>query len=238
MQTIDDIMVFSTTEFRLAREEIVTKRILDITVSFLALLFFSPLMLAISIAIKFDSPGPVFYRQLRIGLDNKEFTVYKFRSMVADAEKHTGATLTAKNDPRLTKVGTFIRKTRLDEIPQFINVLIGDMSVVGPRPERKVYTQEFDKQIPFYYFRHCIKPGITGMAQINGKYNTAPEYKLLYDLYYINKCQKWGVLLVDTSIILQTVNVFFSRTSSEGAFDLYSIKATLNELKHKSSGRN
>ena len=223
MQTIDDIMVFSANKFRFSHEDIFAKRLLDLLVSSFAILFSAPLMLAIAIAIKTDSPGPVFYRQSRIGLNNKEFDVYKFRSMHNDAEKNTGATLATKNDNRLTKVGEFIRKTRIDELPQFFNVLIGNMSVVGPRPERKIFTTAFEKEIPFYHFRHHVKPGITGLAQIFGKYNTAPEFKMLYDLYYINKCQKWGILLSDISIMLQTLNVFFNRDSTEGAFDLQSI---------------
>ncbi|MFA6074738.1 MAG: sugar transferase [Negativicutes bacterium] len=227
MHTIDDIMTFSAPKFRLANENRVAKRTLDLVFSFFALLFSFPLMLAVAIAIKLDSPGPIFYKQLRVGLNNKEFFVYKFRSMRNDAEKHTGAILSTQNDARLTKVGSFIRKTRIDEIPQFINVLLGNMSVVGPRPERKIFTDVFDKKIPFYYFRHHVKPGITGLAQIFGKYNTAPEYKILYDLYYINKCQKWGVLIADISIMLQTLNIFFSRSSAEGTFDLESIKTTL-----------
>lgn len=234
MSTIDDIMVFSAAKYHLDAEELFVKRILDITISILALVLFSPLMLIVAIGIKISSPGPVLYTQLRVGRNNKEFTVYKFRSMCDNAENSTGIIKSTANDTRLTKFGNFIRKTRLDELPQFINTLIGNMSVVGPRPERKFFTDVYEQEIPFYSFRHNVNPGITGMAQIYGKYNTAPEFKTLYDLYYINKCKKWGILLADISIMLQTINVFFSRSKAEGTFDLKSVKTML----HKSENDN
>jgi len=192
------------------------------------LIITAPLMLFVAVGIKLSSPGPVFYSQLRVGKNDKEFVVYKFRSMCDNAEKNTGTILSTINDSRLTSFGSFIRKTRLDELPQFFNTLIGDMSVVGPRPERKFFTDLYEAEIPLYRFRHNIKPGITGMAQIYGKYNTAPEFKTLYDLYYINKCQRWGVLLTDISIMFQTVNVFFRSACAEGSFELDKIKLNKN----------
>ena len=224
VSSIDDIMVFNTTQFRFTQEAQFMKRALDIVVSICALILTAPIMIVVAIGIKFSSPGPVFYTQPRVGKNNQEFVVYKFRSMCDNAEKNTGTILSTINDARLTSFGSFIRKTRLDELPQFFNTLIGNMSVVGPRPERKFFTDVYEKEIPLYRFRHNIKPGITGMAQIYGKYNTAPEFKTLYDLYYISKCQRWGVLPTDISVMLQTVHIFFRSTCAEGSFDHDKIK--------------
>ncbi len=147
-----------------------------------------PVMALVALLVKATSPGPVLYRQTRVGKDGRLFTVYKFRSMRADAEKNTGAVWAVKDDPRVTPVGKWLRLLRLDELPQFFNVLRGEMSLVGPRPERPEFVQTLSEQIPYYRQRHCVKPGVTGWAQINHKYGDTMEdviTKLEYDLYYI-----------------------------------------------------
>ena len=164
----------------------------------------SPLMILTALAVRFSSPGPILYRQVRVGLDGVPFTVYKFRSMRADAEAGTGAVWASKDDPRVTPVGKIIRKLRFDELPQLFNTLRGDMSLVGPRPERPEFVQSLSKQIPYYQQRHCVRPGITGWAQINFKYGDTMEdtiTKLEYDLYYIKNMS----LSLDTYIIFHTV---------------------------------
>ena len=164
-----------------------------------------PVMLLAALAVRIESPGPVIYRQRRVGLHEKEFTVYKIRSMRVDAEKD-GAVWASKNDPRVTKVGTFIRKTRIDELPQLWNVLIGDMSVVGPRPERMEFVRELAEQIPFFYVRHTVKPGITGWAQVCYPYGSSVEdarFKLEYDLYYI----KHMSAILEAKVVLKTIGV-------------------------------
>jgi exopolysaccharide biosynthesis polyprenyl glycosylphosphotransferase len=169
-------------------------------------------MLATAVAVRLDSPGPILYRQRRVGLKNKDFTLYKFRSMRQDAEKD-GAVWAAKNDPRVTKVGGFIRKVRLDELPQLINVLKGDMSFVGPRPERPEFVATLSEKIPYYYIRHTVKPGITGWAQVSYPYSASVEgarAKLEYDLYYI----KHMSLFFDCKIFLRTVGVILFPSGS------------------------
>ncbi len=147
-----------------------------------------PVMVVVAVAVKISSPGPVLFRQTRVGLNGQPFTLYKFRSMYVDAEARTGAVWAAKDDPRITPLGRWLRKLRLDELPQFINVLRGDMSLVGPRPERPEFVKVLSERIPYYRQRHCVKPGVTGWAQINHKYGDSIEdtiAKLEYDLYYI-----------------------------------------------------
>ncbi|MBX9599591.1 MAG: sugar transferase [Bryobacteraceae bacterium] len=147
-----------------------------------------PVMLLVALLVKLSSPGPVLFRQTRTGKNDREFTLYKFRSMRADAEKLTGAVWASRDDPRITGLGKWLRKLRLDELPQLFNVLKGDMSIVGPRPERPEFVEQLSAKIPFYRQRHCVKPGITGWAQINHKYGDTIEdtvIKLEYDLYYI-----------------------------------------------------
>ncbi|WP_020471557.1 undecaprenyl-phosphate glucose phosphotransferase [Zavarzinella formosa] len=162
------------------------KRIMDIAFSLFALLVLSPVMLAIAIAVKITSRGPVFYRQERCGLNGRSFHMLKFRSMREDSETATGPVMTTKNDPRRTPIGTFLRQTSLDELPQFFNVLLGDMSVVGPRPERPEFISQFQKTIPNYMARHAVKSGITGWAQVNGwRGNTSLRKRIQFDLYYI-----------------------------------------------------
>lgn len=180
----------------------VLKRLADIIFSALALTLTSPLLILISSAVKFSSTGPVLYRQERMGLDGRTFSMLKFRSMKVDAEKETGAVWAKQNDERCTKIGNFLRKTSLDEIPQFINVLKGEMSVIGPRPERPVFVEKFKKSIPHYMLRHKMKSGMTGWAQVNGyKGDTSLKKRIELDLHYI---ENWSLLL-DLQIVFLTL---------------------------------
>ncbi len=182
------------------------KRIIDIVVSFLMLLFSAPLILATAIAIKLDSDGPVIYKQERSGLNGKVFKVYKFRSMYQDAEKRTGPVWSQKDDPRITKVGRFIRRVRIDELPQIWNVFKGEMSLVGPRPERPFFVEQLAKEIPYYKRRLRVRPGITGWAQVKHKYDESVEdvkTKLQFDLFYIENMS----LKTDIKILFRTVFV-------------------------------
>ena len=178
------------------------KRCEDAIIASLILLLISPLLLIISIIIKFTSPGPVLYKQTRVGFNNKPFTIYKFRSMPVDIEKNTGAAWAKSGEQRATKFGSFLRKTSLDELPQFINVIKGNMSIVGPRPERPEFVDQFKEEIPSYMKKHMVKAGITGWAQVNGwRGNTDLKKRIEYDIYYI---ENWSVLF-DLKIILMTV---------------------------------
>lgn len=182
------------------------KRLMDVTISLIILALGLPVWMLVALAIKIDSHGPVLYKQQRVGKDGKEFTIYKFRSMVEDAESHSGPKWAEKADPRITRVGNLIRRARIDEVPQFFNVLIGDMSLVGPRPERPFFVEQFKKQIPFYSRRMKVKPGITGWAQIKGGYDTSIEnvkQKLQYDLFYLENMS----LRMDLKILLNTIYV-------------------------------
>ncbi len=179
---------------------LVAKRVFDLIVSTLALVVVGPLMAIIALLVKLSSRGPVFFVQERMGMDGHLFKMLKFRTMHTNAEE-TGARFAIQNDPRRTPLGAFLRKTSLDELPQFINVLRGDMSLVGPRPERPVFIEEFKKQIPRYHLRHMVKSGITGWAQINGlRGNTSIHDRIDYDLYYI---EHWS-LGFDLQILLRT----------------------------------
>lgn len=184
----------------------ICKRAIDILLSCLGLLLTLPFFPLIALAIKLDSPGPVFFRQERVGNKEKRFNLFKFRTMGQDAEKGTGAVWAEKNDPRVTKLGRFFRGSRIDEIPQLINVLRGDMSFVGPRPERPEFVEKLKQVIPYYSKRHFIKPGLTGWAQVRYSYGSSVDdavEKLRYDLYYIkNICP-----FLDTLIFFETIKV-------------------------------
>ena len=192
--------------------ERVAKRAMDILISVLALLLLSPLMLLVSAAIKLEDGGPVFFRQKRMTRNGREFDILKFRSMVVDAEKYAGAVLATDNDPRITRVGRIIRPFRIDELPQLLNILKGDMSIVGPRPERKVIANEYCKDIPEFAYRLKVRAGLTGYAQIYGKYNTSAYDKLRLDLMYIENYS----LLLDVKLIILTIRILFSKESTEG----------------------
>ena len=196
----------------LTAEQRVLKRILDIAVAVTALIILSPVMLITAVMIKLDSKGPVLYSQERVGLYGKTFFVHKFRSMKQDAEAKCGPVLAAEGDPRITKFGRFMRATRLDELPQLFNVLQGEMSIVGPRPERPFFVKQFIAKKPEYDYRHNVKPGITGLAQIAGKYNTSAYDKLIYDLLYIQDVS----IKTDLMIMLQTFKVLLTKSSTEG----------------------
>jgi len=189
------------------------KRFIDIAISLIVLIALLPLWIIISVIIILDSPGPVFYKQKRIGKNKIEYNVIKFRSMVKNAEEVTGPKWAAKDDPRITRFGRFLRKTGLDEIPQFVNVLIGDMSIVGPRPERQYFVNDLENSIQFYSRRLIVKPGITGWAQIKHKYDETIDdvrEKLRYDLYYIENMS----VLLDLKIIVQTLLVGLRKKTS------------------------
>ncbi|MBL8862630.1 MAG: TIGR03013 family PEP-CTERM/XrtA system glycosyltransferase [Planctomycetes bacterium] len=187
-----------------------TKRAFDLSMGILIFALTWPLMLATAIAVRLDSPGPILFTQERVGRDGRTFVLLKFRSMRADAEKSTGPVWATQDDPRITRVGRIIRKTRLDELPQLVNVLAGHMSIVGPRPEREHFVAELAQRIPYFRQRHVVKPGLTGWAQINYRYGSSFEdalQKLQYDLYYI----KNQSLIFDLSIVFNTVKIVLLR---------------------------
>lgn len=204
--------ILKTQRYKPSIEYQIIKRTMDIVVSGIATIVLSPLFLITAIAVKSDG-GPAFYKQKRLTKDGKVFEILKFRSMRVDAEKYCGAVLSAgENDPRITKVGRIIRACRLDELPQLLNILKGDMSLVGPRPERPELQKEIEKEVPEFGLRLQAKAGLTGYAQVYGKYNTTFYDKLLMDLMYISKPS----ILEDLTIMLATVKILTSKESTEG----------------------
>lgn len=198
----------------LSMEQRAAKRVLDIVVSAIGIVVSSPVMLIIAIAVKAYDGGPVFYYQDRLTLNGKTFKICKFRSMCVNSEKN-GARLASKHDSRITLVGRVLRNLHLDELPQFFNVFMGDMSLVGPRPERKQIMREYEKELPEFYYRLKVKAGLTGYAQVYGKYNTTPYDKLKLDLFYIENYS----FLLDIKLLFMTVKIFFQKEVSEGVDD-------------------
>lgn len=186
------------------RQPFMLKRFVDIAISILGLILSLPILCLIICLIKLESPGPVFYLQRRVGLHGRLFTIYKLRSMYCGSLP--GESLTTVNDPRVTRIGRFIRKTRIDEIPQFINVLKGEMSIVGPRPEQPGLTYQFSREIPDFPIRLNVKPGLTGWAQINGGYDLSVKEKLSLDLHYIRNYS----IKLDLLILLRTIAVLLT----------------------------
>ena len=196
-------------------EYLFIKRTIDILVSIIALVILSPIMLITACAIKLYDHGPAFYRQIRLTKDGKEFEILKFRSMIAAAEKDGVARLASEHDDRITPVGRFIRACRIDELPQLINILKGDMSIVGPRPERPQIAKQYEQELPAFALRLQVKAGLTGTAQIYGRYNTTPYDKLQMDLMYINQMN----IFEDIKIMFATVKILFMKESTEGVGD-------------------
>jgi exopolysaccharide biosynthesis polyprenyl glycosylphosphotransferase len=194
------IEVVRESEWRINRP---VKRLLDLTVGALLLLLSLPLLLAAALAVRLTSPGPIVYRQVRIGRDRRPFTLWKLRTMRADAEAEGGEVLAQEGDPRLTPVGALLRRTRLDELPQLLNVLAGSMSLVGPRPERPGFVQKHLAEVPGYAERFSLAPGLTGLAQVNGDYHSSPQNKLRYELAYMGN---WSLGL-DLAILVRTVKI-------------------------------
>lgn len=207
---IDDLPLFEVTRGADQVEYQLVKRLVDIAASLPALILLSPLMALIGILIKLDSPGPALYTQQRVTTAGRTFMLVKFRTMIDGAERHTGPVLASDNDPRITRLGRLLRATRLDELPQLINVLKGDMSLVGPRPERPYFVEQFAREISGYRYRLRVKPGITGLAQVAGKYSTPARDKLIYDILYARSSN----LLADLGILLQTIKVVFMRAKA------------------------
>lgn len=188
------------------------KRLEDIVFSILMLIIFSPIFIVAAISIKCTDGGPVFYKQERLTKDGKKFMIYKFRTMIVDAEKLSGPVLASEKDPRILPIGRLLRATRLDELPQILNILKGEMSLVGPRPERPELAAEIEKNIPEFSYRLKVKAGLTGYAQVYGKYNTTSYDKLKLDLMYIRKYS----LLLDLKLILMTPKIMLLKESTEG----------------------
>ncbi len=202
IEDFDGLPVVSLIDTPLGGWNEVLKRAVDIVLAAVLLVVLSPLFVLIALAIKLTSRGPVFYRQERMGLDGLTFEVWKFRTMRIDAERETGAVWASPDDPRRTRLGSWLRRTSLDELPQLFNVLRGEMSLVGPRPERPVFIEEFRQKIPRYMLRHKVRAGMTGWAQVNGlRGNTSIEQRIRYDLYYI---ENWSLLL-DVKILCLTL---------------------------------
>jgi len=198
--------------YRVRRAPLVLKRAFDLAAAAVGLLLALPILGLAALAIKLDSPGPLLYAQERAGLYGRRFRVLKLRSMATDAERH-GAVWAAEDDPRVTRVGRFLRRSRIDEVPQLWNVLVGEMSLVGPRPERPVFIAQLEREIPFFRQRLCMKPGITGHAQVRCRYGASIDdarEKLSYDLFYIKRFSLW----FDLSILIDTVKVVLLRIGS------------------------
>ena len=187
------------------------KRMFDFFASLIALLLLALPMLIVAIAIKIDSKGPVFYSQERLGLNGKKIKVVKFRTMVADAEKAGAQWSQGKSDSRITRFGSFLRKTRIDELPQLFGCLTGSMSLIGPRPEREVFYNKFEEHVHGFSERLKVKPGLTGLAQVSGGYDLRPEEKVLLDVEYIKKRSLW----LDIKILFKTVGVIFSHKGAK-----------------------
>ncbi|MCM1264389.1 MAG: exopolysaccharide biosynthesis polyprenyl glycosylphosphotransferase, partial [Butyrivibrio sp.] len=210
-----DTPIFLTREYALKIEQRIVKRLIDLVCAFILLVIASPFMLITAIAIKLYDKGPVLYKQVRCTMDAREFNILKFRSMRVDAEKDGVARLASQNDSRITPVGKFIRAVRIDELPQLFNIIKGDMSFVGPRPERPEIIAQYIEEMPEFTFRMKVKAGLAGYAQVYGKYNTTPYDKLKLDLTYIENYSVW----LDLKLMLLTIKILFKPESTEGIDD-------------------
>ncbi len=212
IQQIDDMLVISIKPPNLRLSQRFFKRMFDVIVSSILLVITSPFLLLLFILIPLTSKGPALYKQERIGLNDKPYWIYKFRSMIQEAEKGTGPVLATERDPRITIIGRFIRAVRLDELPQLLNVIKGEMSIVGPRPEREYFINQFKQRLPEYTYRLSVKPGITGLAQVLANYTTPVEDKLRFDLLYVHNYSFW----LDVKIVFQTIRVILQPEQAQG----------------------
>lgn len=212
VMNINDESLIAIAKFEISPEKDILKRLMDFIISLLLIIITSPVMLVAALLIKFTSEGPILYKQIRITRNQKEFEIYKFRSMRIDAEQLSGPVLAQSEDPRVTKVGKYLRSLRIDELPQLFNVLKGEMSLVGPRPERPFFVDQFNEENPYYYLRHKVRAGITGYAQVFGTYSTDFSSKLKFDLLYIKKYS----FMLDIQLLFQTVRILFDKMSSKG----------------------
>lgn len=207
-----DTPIFLTREYSMTIEQRIVKRLIDVVCSLILIVLASPFMLITALAVKLYDHGPVLYKQVRCTTGGKEFKILKFRSMRVDAEKDGVARLASQNDSRITPVGKFIRKVRLDELPQLFNILKGEMSFIGPRPERPEIIKQYMEDMPEFAFRMKMKAGLAGYAQVYGKYNTTPYDKLKLDLFYIENYTVW----LDLKLMLLTLKILFKPESTEG----------------------
>ena len=211
-QQVDDMLVLSIPPAKLSILQRAFKRIFDVVVAAAILTVSSPFTILLWVLIPLTSRGPALFKQERLGRNGKPYQIYKFRSMMQNAEKHTGPVLAVDRDPRITRIGRLMRATRFDELPQLYNVLKGEMSLIGPRPERGIFVDQFQQQIPDYAYRMAVKPGLTGLAQVMAKYTTDIEDKLRFDLMYIRHYS----FLADIKILLQTIQVILQREQANG----------------------
>lgn len=215
IMSIEDESIVLVSRFKIPAEYDLIKRSADFLVALVGVVLVSPILLVTAFLVKVTSPGPVFYKQTRITKDNREFEILKFRSMSATAERDSGPVLATTNDARVTGIGKYLRSLRIDELPQLINVLRGDMSLVGPRPERPFFVEQFTEANRHYPLRHNVRAGVTGYAQVYGKYASDFESKLNFDLLYIKRYTP----MLDLKIMLQTVKILFDKVSSQGLED-------------------
>ncbi|MDR1089866.1 MAG: exopolysaccharide biosynthesis polyprenyl glycosylphosphotransferase [Prevotella sp.] len=222
---IDDSPVLDVRTLNLAQSNLALKRFIDLLLGGIALFVFFIPFVFVYLALKIRG-GTAFYVQERVTRNNKVFKMYKFRTMIENAEALSGPVLAQETDKRITKFGRFLRATRLDEIPQIYNILIGEMSIVGPRPERPFFVEQFIEEIPEYNLRHRVKAGLTGLAQVQGKYNTSTRDKLKYDLLYINGYS----LALDIKLIMQTLNILLRKRSTEGVKSFEELEEEIENL--------
>lgn len=225
-----DTPILLTREYAMTIEQRFIKRTIDIVCALILVIVSSPIMLITAIIIKLYDKGPVLYKQVRCTRDMKEFKILKFRSMRTDAEKDGVARLASKNDSRITPIGKFIRKVRIDELPQLFNILKGEMSFIGPRPERPEIIKQYQEEMPEFTFRTKVKAGLAGYAQVYGKYNTTPYDKLKLDLFYIENYSVW----LDLKLMLLTLKILFQPDSTEGVEEnqVTAIKNIADEIKY------
>ncbi len=209
----------------LTREQNLMKRVFDVVLAAALLVITSPVLLVIAAMIRFTSKGPSVFKQKRVGRDGVEYQIFKFRTMVTDAEKYTGPVLAQECDPRITALGHILRATRIDELPQLVNVLLGSMSIVGPRPERPFFVNIFRNTLPDYDLRFAVKPGITGLAQVAGSYSTPVERKLKFDMLYIARYS----VMRDIWIVIRTIPVVFHGERAQGIKVLSSLPVAVEE---------